>query len=454
MTAALKASPKVDLLHVSLDIGKGQGPIKIGRLAWSAARRLSVFEYDTAFVAQGVELSPFRLKLSSNAQTARYDPFEGLFGLFADSLPDGWGRRLTDRRLQSQGINPTTLTPVDRLSLIGRTGMGALTYEPDASSPLAGTQDLVLDTLYADAALFDRGEDATDLVRLERLNGGSTGARPKAMIHIAPDGSLWAAPALDREAWIVKFASLSDGPDVGAMEAAYAVMARQAGLRMPETRFFPADAPDRKTASNGYFGTKRFDRVGIRRNHVHTAAGALHADYRTPSLTYEDLLTLTRLMTRDQDEVDEQFRRAAFNVLAGNRDDHAKNHAFVLDADQLSYRLTPAYDITQSDGMGGEHALAVNGRGKAIGPDDLKALARHGGLPPARAQRIIEEVIDAIQDWFAIADTLPIARAQRLRTGALLDALLRPFGASTRRAPSRKDDPEPPQRGPEARRSR
>jgi serine/threonine-protein kinase HipA len=417
----------VEALRVFLLTDPRQPPIPVGRMAWSGRQRASVFEYDAAFLASGLELSPFRLPLGRGGQLARSDPFEGLHGLFADSLPDGWGRRLTDRRLVQDGIDPGSLTPVDRLSLIGQAGMGALTYAPDRATGPEEHDTLILDQLYAQAARADRDDAVADLVRLERLNGGSTGARPKAMIHVAADGRIMTSAAPDREAWLVKFASRSDPPDSGAVEAAYAEMARLAGLQMPPTRFVPSE--DGSAACTGYFMVQRFDRQGLIRRHVHTASGLLHADHRVPSLTYEDLLTLTRKLTGEQRQVDEQFRRAAFNVLAGNRDDHARNHAFVLDLDRKRYMISPAYDLTPSTGMGGEHALTINGRGKDIGPADLQALARHGALPARRASAIIDEVIAAIGSWPRIAERLPMGKPSRTAVGARLDLLLQPFGA-------------------------
>lgn len=417
----------VGILQVALRHDTKSPPVPMGRLAWSRDRRAAVFEYDAPFLRTGMDLSPFQLPLTSESRVSPTRPFDGMFGLFADSLPDGWGRRITDRRLIHSGVDPRNLNPVDRLALIGSSGMGALTYEPDRSfGEMPGGLDL--DALYRDMARADRDDDIVDFDRLERLNGGSAGARPKAMVHIDASGCLMTTPADDRQAWLVKFAARNDPPDFGAVEAAYAEMARRSGLRISETKFLPSRTKNSGCA--GYFATKRFDRQGARRILTHTVAGLLHADHTMPSITYETLLNVTRKITKDQDSVEEQFRRAVFNVVSGNRDDHTKNHAFCFDITARRYQVSPAYDLTPSSGAGGEHACTINHKGKNIGRDDLLVLARHGSIPHERACSIIDEVTNAVRQWPAIADEYGMSRITQKTISAMIDPCLKPFGNS------------------------
>lgn len=163
------------------------------------------------------------------------------------------------------------------------------------------------------------------------------------------------------EPWLVKFPNVKDGLDAGAIEYIYALMAVRAGIDMMEVHLFPAQK------GGGYFATKRFDRKGKKRLHIHSACGLLHSDFRTPSLDYEDLMALTMILTRDVREVEKMFRWAVFNVLAYNRDDHGKNFSFLMDVSG-QWRLSPAYDLTFSSGPQGEQSTTVMGEGKHSHP--------------------------------------------------------------------------------------
>ncbi len=272
-------------------------------------------------------MSPFRLPLKSGVQTFGTGLFGGLPGLFNDSLPDGWGRLLFDQSMRAEGFLPEEFSPLDRLAYIGQTGMGALSYEPDFSEAPEREQ-IDLDWLAAQSVDVLEVEADEVLAELLALNGYSAGARPKALIGFdGKQGQIaHGAGALGNnyEPWLVKFANLPDGPDAGAIEFAYAEMARRSGIEIPETHLFIA------VKGEGYFATKRFDRDGSKHLHMHRACGLLHSDFRTPSIDYQDLLDLTSLLTRDVRETEKIFRLAVFNVLAHNRDDHSKNFSFLM----------------------------------------------------------------------------------------------------------------------------
>lgn len=364
------------------------------------------FEYDRGFLAHRLEISPLRLPLSFGLKTFDRALFEGLPGVFNDSLPDGWGRLLLDRALKQQGILPQTLSPLDRLAQVGKHGMGALVYEPDTSGHDARPDTpLNLDALAEDTAriLEERpllGNPQDVLQELLSLGGSSAGARPKAMIGVDATRQRithgMSPVAEGFEGWLVKFPSGSDGKDAGAVEYVYALMARQAGLSMMETHLFPA-----KTGA-GYFASKRFDRNGTRRMHVHTACGLLHSDFRVPALDYEDLLALTMRLTGDMREVEKMYRIAVFNVAAHNRDDHGKNFSFLMDEAGV-WTLAPAYDLTFSSGPSGEQSTMVLGEGKNPSVDHLQALGKQAGLPKGRVQEIVEQTVDALSQWPMLA---------------------------------------------------
>jgi len=299
----------VTLLRVLL----ADGNRPVGRLASRDGRIW--FEYATSFLTSDLQLSPFGLPLRAGVFEGPRTPFEGLHGVFDDSLPDGWGRLLLEREMDRLGVGRARLRPLDRLAWIGRTGMGALAFEPELEGPRPPAI-IDLAQLAANAREVLEG-DADALVPELLATGGSPGgARPKALVWLRTDDTaIHGREDPAAEAWLVKFRSREDPPDAGAVEFAYLQLARRAGLEVPQARLF-----GRGSGEPGFLGVRRFDRrPGGRRVHVHTFCGLLHADHRFPSATYEDLLAATRALTRDERQVRAQFRRMVFNVLAHNR---------------------------------------------------------------------------------------------------------------------------------------
>lgn len=370
----------------------------VGRLAYRENR--AAFEYDADFRALGLELSPFRLALTEGLVLARPDFFEGLFGLFDDSLPDGWGRLLLDRHVASLGVNHRELTPLDRLAWVGSRAIGALSYQPERELESPDTIDLHALGEAAQTVLEDGTSNA--LETLLSVGGSPQGARPKALVLIDRSGNQIVAGAESREGfapYLVKFSVSRDPKDsVGATEFAYSNMARAAGVAMPNTRLLAASGKHR-----GFFAIERFDRRGAQRIHTHTVSGLLDAPPLHTSITYEDLIKVTQRLTRDARQVKQMFRRATFNVYAHNRDDHSRNFAFLMEPDG-TWKLAPAYDLTFSDGPGGEHTMLVGGEGRNPTENNLLGLAGVAGIKPAEAEQIIEEVRTACVEWATFAE--------------------------------------------------
>lgn len=383
-------------LRVELDL-QGRNT-RLGALVWDRDRRLSLFEFDPTFLRASLPVSPFTLRATSGVHEAPPIPFEGLHGLFNDSLPDGWGRKLLDRHLRVLGYNERLMTPLDRLAFVGRRGMGALSYTPEMPRPSSRDRNVDLDWLADEARHVENDEAVTDISKLQVAQGGSGGVRPKILVGyesssgriILDDGD---PLPLGFDHWIVKMRSRDDPREIGAEEYAYSLMARAAGIDMPDTRLLP-------TEGDAYFAVRRFDRAGeMARRHVHTVSGLIHADHRTAgAIDYGGLLKVTWNLTKDIGHVEQVVRRMTFNVLAHNRDDHAKNHAFTMAADGR-WSPTPAYDLTFSTGPGGEHNLAVDGEGRAPGLPHLLAVAKDVALPEAKARAIHNEVGTAISEW-------------------------------------------------------
>ncbi|WAC13389.1 type II toxin-antitoxin system HipA family toxin [Dyadobacter pollutisoli] len=392
-------------LKVRLDFGSEILPV--GRLA--IRDHTIYFEYEASFIQRGLEISPLRLPLKTGVTAFETRPFAGLAGVFSDSLPDGWGRLLFDRLARSQNILPSDITPLDRLAHVGFHGMGALVYEPDHSPSDIEDSFIDLDQLAQHAGEVLTGSSEKIIQELLSLNGSSAGARPKALIGVdetRQNITHGAKQLADRfEPWLIKFPNSQDGLDSGAIEYVYALMAREAGVVMSDAHLFAA------SKGCGYFAAKRFDRDGIKRYHMHTVSGLLHSDFRTPSLDYEDLLTLTGRLTKDIREVEKMYRLAVFNVLAHNRDDHAKNFSFLMD-DKGEWKLSPAYDLTFSNGPGGEQSTMVMGEGRNPGDKQLIKLGIEAGLSKALVNEIIAQTKAALGQWKTLAKEYGISQPE------------------------------------------
>lgn len=353
------------------------------------------FEYKPEFLQSGIELSPFKLPLQSGVFEEKSRVFDGLFGLFNDSLPDGWGCLLLDRKLRKPGKSYGEITPLDRLSLIGANPMGALEYEPaDDSSDLYS--EIELDSLSCEVEKILDGEESAVLEELLKLNGSSGGARPKIVACVSPDrkhivhgGKV--IPA-NYTPWIIKFAEKHDSRSSGELEYLYAQAARAAGITMPETHLFPLKN------GGGCFGVQRFDRCGKGKIHTHSACGLLHASHRFASLDYENLLKLTWILTRNHDDAAEMVRRMIFNVKSCNKDDHSKNFSFLLN-EEMQWRLAPAYDLTPSAGINGEQTCMVNGKGRNITDSDLIRAAATVCVSEKAVREMIEQVEGALLQY-------------------------------------------------------
>ncbi len=342
------------------------GDSRVGRLALTP-ENLCAFEYDAEWISNGYSISPLYLPLKSGLQIAKREPFAGGFGVFDDSLPDGWGSLILDRYLTEQGIDTYKLTLLDKLALIGNTGRGALEYRPDKSVMTEG--DFVdFDKLAREAEIILGDRDANVSVDdLYRYGGSSGGARPKIFTVI------------ENRHWLVKFKASLDPKNIGEIEYNYSSLARECGIVMSDTRLF-----------NGkYFGTERFDRISQGKIHTVSVAGLLNANYRIPSLDYSLLLKLTLSLTRDMREVMQMFRLMIFNILISNRDDHAKNFSFQC-IDNM-WRLSPAYDLLPSSGFNGYHTTTINGQGEPT-KKDVITLAKEVGISDADVRNIIEEI--------------------------------------------------------------
>ena len=399
------------------------------------------FEYAAQWLQTGYSLSPFYLPLQPGLQPKRPETtrvFDGLFGVFDDSLPDGWGKLLMDRFFRSKEIALEKVTPLDRLSYVGNIGMGALTYHPIIEFP-DSRQWLNLTEIAAQAERIISGSPEEALPALRAAGGSSSGSRPKAFVAYNPVtdqvSSDLIQPGEGFEHWLIKFRAKEDPADAGSIEAAYALMAMAAGVDMPATRLFD-------TPIGRFFGIQRFDwKPGTQRIHTHSFGGLIHSSFRHPDRDYHDLLSATFALTRDFSEVEQAYRRAAFNVFAHNRDDHVKNFSFVF-TQPSGWRLSPAYDLTLSSGVNGQHNMTVMGSGNP-NENHLIELAKDQGIRPDKARAILTEVSAAIRRWHEFAEKTGVTNQSYTNVSSHLRLDI----SSKKRVPN-KDGPPPTETPP------
>lgn len=346
--------------------------------------RLAAFEYGTDWLADGFSINPFSLPLEKKVFLPKIEPFEGIYGVFADSLPDGWGRLLVDRLMRRNGINPMEMGNLDRLAIVGETGMGALSYRPVITLEESDNY-MSLDEIAAECEKVLQTEFSEQLDTLFTLGGSSGGARPKILTKI------------DGDDWIIKFPSSYDSKDIGRQEYDYALCAKKCGIDMEDVKLFESQR------CSGYFGTKRFDRVrrddgGMIRRHMVSISGLLETSHRIPNLDYDLLMRLTFMLTKDIEECMKLYRLMCFNVFAHNRDDHSKNFSFIYLDDEKSWVLSPAYDLTYSNSLNGEHATTINGNGVNPGINDLLEVAKKAGLDIKAARAAAEDIRECVNE--------------------------------------------------------
>lgn len=398
------------------------GTSHVGTLA-SADRGQLFFEYTPEWLSTGFDLAPRSLAFNAVLQKAKDPLFDGLHGVFNDSLPDGWGLLLMDREFNKRlGWSRHQVTPLDRLAYMGSRAMGALSYEPAFDNErIEDTADLSALAASVEAVLSGSTEDVFNQLRIQ--GGSPGGARPKVTVALSDTSAVCLSGfhhiPEGYQHWMVKFRSKEDPQDMGRLEKTYADMARIAGLVMPPTALLQVQVG---TTTEHYFAVRRFDRQANERRHMVTMAGLYYADFRTPCLDYKDILGATSVLTKDARQVERAFRLMTFNVLTHNKDDHAKNFTFVYGNN--GWELSPAYDLTFSQGMGGEHTTAIAGSGN---PDRDKLMDIASAFRVDAGVTVIEEVRHAVAKWPTLARENGVSRHTLLAVGNALENIDRRF---------------------------
>ena len=420
---------------------------RIGAVSWDDDRAVGVFQYDPAFVGAGIEVSPVTMPVREAPYEfpgLNRDTFLGLPGMLADALPDRFGNRLIDAWLAETGRSRETFSPVDRLCYVGTRGIGALEFEPTIRGRAAGRRlnvaqlvDLANRVLNERAGLAGRlggDDDSAALEDILSVGTSAGGARAKAVLAWNPDTGEFRSGQVDAgsgfQHWLLKFDGVSNNRDkeladpqgFGRIEYAYHLMARAAGIAMSDCRLH-------HEGGRSHFMTRRFDRDDSgRKIHMQSLGALRHFDFNDPAAyAYEQAVETIRDLGLGLGAVEEQVRRAVFNVLARNQDDHVKNISFLMDRSG-DWSLSPAYDVAYAYNPSGawtrDHQMSLSGKRNGFGPDDLMAFGASSGLTRAAIVRVLDEVRDAVRRWpdFADAASVPdddIARIARTHRVAL-----------------------------------
>ncbi|MDQ3759080.1 MAG: type II toxin-antitoxin system HipA family toxin [Actinomycetota bacterium] len=399
---------------------------RLGAVSLARGDEFARFQYAPEFLSRGPEVAPLTMPLRADAYSfpalAR-ESFDGLPGLLADALPDRYGHALIDAWLARQGRSPDSFDAVERLCYVGRRAMGALEFEP-AQGPDPSADDVVQVAELAELAAeilaqrenlsgsLGEGKRRKALEQILRVGTSAGGARAKALVALDPatgevrSGQLELKPGFEH--WLIKFDGVDDssrdlgsGQGYGRIELAYARMAGRAGIEMSECRLL-------SESDRSHFMTRRFDRLKDgSKLHMLSLAGMAHLDFNQPGANaYEQAFGVIRSLSLPRDDVTQQFRRMAFNVIARNQDDHVKNIAFVMDPDGR-WRLSPAFDVAYAYNPRGrwtaQHQMSINGKRAGHEPEDFRAVGRLASMKRGEPERIVGEVVEAVTAWPEIA---------------------------------------------------
>lgn len=411
---------------------------EIGAVTWEEGATYATFQYSPALLDSGIQLAPILMPL----RQAYYEfpalaktSFKGLPGLLADSLPDSFGNALIERWLAIQGREGQDLNPVEKLRYTGLRGMGALEYHPPETHSQKATELQVdklaelADEILKERAVFSRSlNEDDDLKQILQIGTSAGGARAKAVVALSADKkTIYSGQVKGPEGctyWLMKFDGVENAADghsiktpagYGKIEYAYSLMAKEAGINMPECRLFIQ-------GDRSHFMTKRFDRTDdYEKKHIQSFGAMMHFDYNDPgTYSYEQAFELHRRLSLGSPANEELFRRAVFNIVAMNCDDHVKNIAYIMNR-RGEWKLSPAFDVTYAysakSNWVSQHQMALNNRRANFELDDLLSGAANASISKRRAKEIIDEVQTSVRRWMEFSEEAGVyaVRAEKLK---------------------------------------
>lgn len=413
----------------------------IGAVSWLDDREIGVFQYVPEFVDSGIEVAPLMMPLREapyEFPALPRDAFKGLPGMLADSLPDRYGNLLINAWLAQQGRTPESFNPVERLCYTGARGMGALEFKPALFgranqsneleiAELVGLANKILDERSSFEGWLCGADDAKVIEDIFRVGTSAGGARAKAILAWNEESGEFRSGQVPNDDkftyWLMKFDGIEGNKDkeiaypqgYGLIEYAYYHMAVDAGIEMSVCRLH-------REGGRAHFMTKRFDRTDEgNKLHMQSLSAMMHFDFnQADAYSYEQALQTIRRIDMSVADVEQQFRRAVFNVIARNHDDHVKNIAYLMNK-AGQWRLSPAFDIAYSYNPNGawtsRHQMSVNGKRDGFEINDLLALGKSAAIKPARARDIIDAVVESVRKWPEFADTAGVDIKTAARIG-------------------------------------
>ena len=392
----------------------------VAAVIWDKEKEIAVIEFFESFVNERLDIAPLMMPRDDLLRGDRIfsfpalktKTFKGLPGLLADALPDDYGNSVIDEWFAVKGMT-ASVTPLDRLSYIGKRGMGALEFEPATNrkelnessrieiEEMTELAQQILNQRESFVAKLHNGNKAIkDILRVGTSAGG---AKPKAIIAYneitkeVRSGQVKAPKGFDY--WLLKFDGvednkLKDNPmGIGRIEYAYYRMAMDCGIMMTECRLL-------HEGEYAHFMTKRFDRTKTyEKIHTQTLCAIAHFD-RDERYAYEQVFQTMRRLNLPYTDMEQMYRRMVFNVVARNHDDHTKNHSFIM-SKSGHWSLAPAYDLCYSYSPSGkwtsQHQLSLNGKRDNFVKDDLLQVAEKADVK--NAKEIIQQIIDVVSQW-------------------------------------------------------
>jgi serine/threonine-protein kinase HipA len=402
---------------------------RIAAVTWMAARECAVFEYDVDFLRSGIEVAPLMMPAAGQRyefpQLPR-DTFKGLPGMLADCLPDRFGNKLIDQWLALQGRSAASFHPVERLCYLGSRAMGALEFVPsegqaesDEALEIHALVDLANEVLSERKNIRVSLRKADAMAGILRVGTSAGGARAKAVVAWNRKTGEMRSGQIDLppgfSAWLLKFDGVSANRDkeladplgFGRIEYAYHLMAVAAGIAMSDCELLEENG-------RAHFLTRRFDRPeGGGKLHMQSLCALAHYDFnQAGAYAYEQAFQVGRRLSLTQQELEQLYRRAVFNIIARNQDDHTKNIAFLMDR-RGDWRLAPAFDVTYAYNPDGawtsQHQMTLSGKRDGFSRADLLAAASFADIKKRRAGEILDDVFSAVKRWKSVAQKAGIS---------------------------------------------